>query len=213
MVSFETRNSFSDTTSDVIGIGAARRWIKSEMERCNAECGGRMKIEFDEHLARVAQPTPIINNVTTLAGEQTESRDRIYLVSGHYDSMRSTLILPGGLAPGANDDASGTTAVIELACMMSKYKYNATLIFMPVAGKEQGLLGSTFFAKAAKAKGLNIDGMITNDIIGNTRGSDGKVVRDRYLPKMKVDLVYRRDRCLRGGDHFPFLDQASRPCA
>ena len=255
LVSFETRNSLSDTTSDVRGIGAARRWIKSEMERCNAESGGRMKIEFDEHLApvsaRVAQPTPIVNIVATLPGEQAESRERIYLVSGHYDSMRSTPILPDGLAPGANDDASGTAAVIEMACVMSKYKFNATLIFMTVAGEEQGLLGSTFFAKAAKVKGLDIAGMITNDIIGNTRGSDGKVVSDhvrlfaegipplkempeewltlirtggendsparqlarfiktageRYVPRMKVDLIYRRDRYLRGGDHFPFLD-------
>ena len=255
LVSFETRNSLSDTTSDVRGIGAARRWIKSELERCNTKNGGRMKIEFDEHLApvsaRVAQPTPIVNIVATLPGEQIESRERIYLVSGHYDSMRSTPILPDGLAPGANDDASGTAAVIEMACVMSKYKFNATLIFMTVAGEEQGLLGSTFFAKAAKAKGLNIAGMITNDIIGNTRGSDGKVVRDRvrlfaegipplkempeewltlirtggendssarqlarfikttgerYVPRMKVDLIYRRDRYLRGGDHFPFLD-------
>jgi hypothetical protein len=255
LVSFETRNSLSDTTSDTKGIGAARRWIKSEMERCSTESGGRMKVAFDEHLApvsaRVARPTPIVNVVATLPGEQAESRDRIYLVSGHYDSMRSTPVDPDGLAPGANDDASGTAAVIEMACVMSKYKFNATLIFMTVAGEEQGLLGSTFFAKAAKAKGLNIAGMITNDIIGNTRGSDGKVVRDhvrlfaegipplkempeewlsiirtggendsparqlarfikaageRYVPKMTVDLIYRRDRYLRGGDHFPFLD-------
>jgi hypothetical protein len=165
--------------------------------------------------------------------------------------MRSTPIDPDGFAPGANDDASGTAAVIEMACVMSKYKFNATLVFMTVAGEEQGLLGSTFFAKAAKAKGMNIAGMITNDIVGNTKGSDGKVVRDhvrlfaegipplkemldewvalirtggendsparqlarhikasaeRYVPKMKVDLIYRRDRYLRGGDHFPFLD-------
>ena len=255
LVGFETRNSLSETVSDIKGIGAARRWIKSEMERCNAENGGRMKVEFDEHLApvsaRVAQPTPIVNVVATLPGEQAESRDRIYVVSGHYDSMRGTPIDPDGFAPGANDDASGTAAVIEMACVMSKYKFNATLVFMTVAGEEQGLLGSTFFAKAAKAKGLNIAGMITNDIIGNTKGSDGKVVRDhvrlfaegipplkempeewltlirtggendsparqlarfikaageRYVPKMNVDLIYRRDRYLRGGDHFPFLD-------
>ena len=255
LVSFETRNSLSDTTSDTRGIGAARRWIKSELENCNAANGGRMTVEFDEHLApvsaRVAQPTPIVNVVATLPGAQAESRDRIYLVSGHYDSMRGTPIAPDGFAPGANDDASGTAAVIEMACVMSKYKFNATLVFMTVAGEEQGLLGSTFFAKAAKAKGLNIAGMITNDIIGNTKGSDGKVVRDRvrlfaegvpplkempddwltlirtggendsparqlarfikaagerYVPKIKVDLIYRRDRYLRGGDHFPFLD-------
>ncbi len=255
LVGFETRNTLSDTVSETKGIGAARRWIKNEMERCNAANGGRLKVEFDEHLApisaRIPQPTPIINVVATLTGEQPESRDRIYVVSGHYDSMRGSPIDADGFAPGANDDASGTAAVIEMACVMSKYKFNATLVFMTVAGEEQGLIGATFFAKAAKAKGLNIAGMITNDIIGNSKGSDGKVVRDRvrlfaegiapmkemsddmltlirtggendsaprqlgrfikdaaerYVPKFTVDLIYRRDRYLRGGDHFPFLD-------
>ena len=104
LVSFETRNSLSDTTSDTKGVGAARRWIKSELESCNAATGGRMKIEFDEHLApisaRVAQPTPIVNVVATLPGEQAESRDRIYLVSGQYDSMRGTPTDPDGFALG-----------------------------------------------------------------------------------------------------------------
>ncbi len=255
LVGFETRNSLSDTVSDTTGVGAARRWIKSEMERCARANGGRMTVAFDEHLAavsaRVPQPTPIVNVVATLPGIEAESVDRIYLVSGHYDSMRGSPLNADGFAPGANDDASGTAAVMELACVMSKYKFNATLVFMTVAGEEQGLLGSTFYAKAAKAKGINIAGMITNDIIGNTRGSDGVVVRDRvrlfaegipplkempeewltlirtggendsparqlarhiktsaerYVPKMTVDLIYRRDRYLRGGDHFSFLD-------
>ena len=250
LVSFETRNSLSDTSSDTKGIGAARRWIKSELERCNMANGGRMKVEFDEHLApvspRVPMPTPIVNVIATLPGEQDESRNRIYLVSGHYDSMRGSPLDADGFAPGANDDASGTAAVIEMACVMSKHKFNATLIFMAVAGEEQGLLGSTFFAKAAKTKGLNIAGMITNDIIGNTKGSDGKIVKnrvrlfaegvtpmkemsdemltlirtggendsaprqlarfikqaaERHVPKMTVDIIYRRDRFLRGGDH------------
>src|ERR1043165_2954902 len=82
-------------------------------------------------------------------------------------------------APGADDDASGTAVSMELACVMSKYKFDATIVFMAVAGEEQGLLGSTGFAKAAKAKGLDIAGMFTNDIVGNTRGADGKVDRDR----------------------------------
>jgi hypothetical protein len=255
LVSFETRNSLSDTTSDTKGIGAARRWIKGELERCSAANGDRMKVEFDEHLAqtsaRIPQPTPIVNVVATLPGEQPESRDRMYVVSGHYDSMRGAPTDPDGFAPGANDDASGTAAVIEMACVMSKYKFNATLVFMTVAGEEQGLLGATFFAKAAKAKGLNIAGMITNDIVGNSKGSDGKIDKHRvrlfaegipplkempdemltlirtggendsaprqlgryikqagehYVPSMKVELIYRRDRYLRGGDHFPFLD-------
>ena len=255
LVGFETRNSLSETTSDSKGIGAARRWIKSELDRCSANNGGRLKVEFDEHLApvsaRVPQPTPIVNVVATLPGEQPESRDRVYVVSGHYDSMRGTPTDPDGFAPGANDDGSGTAAVMELACVMSKYKFKSTLIFMTVAGEEQGLLGATFFAKAAKAKGMNVAGMITNDIIGNTRGSNGVVERKKvrlfaegvpplkempdeivqlirtggendstprqlgrfikqagecYVPGMKVELIYRRDRYLRGGDHFPFLD-------
>ena len=255
LVSFETRNSLSDTTSESKGVGAARRWIKSELERCNTASGGRMKVAFDEHLApvgpRIPQPTAIVNVVATLPGEQAESRDRIYVVSGHYDSMRGSPTDPDGFAPGANDDASGTAAVMEMACVMSQYKFNASLVFMTVAGEEQGLLGSTFFAKAAKAQGMNIAGMITNDIVGNSRGSDGKVEKhrvrlfaegvpplqemseevltliraggendspprqlarfikqaaERYVPTMNVDLIYRRDRYSRGGDHFPFLD-------
>ncbi len=255
LVSFETRNSLSDTKSETRGIGAARRWIKSELERCAKDNGGRMKVEFDENIAqqavRIPQPTAIVNVVATLAGTQAESKDRLYVVSGHYDSMPSSPVDGETTAPGANDDASGTAAVMELACVMSKYKFDATLVFMTVAGEEQGLIGATFWAKNAKAKGLDVAGMITNDIIGNTKGADGTVIRDRvrlfaegvppvkeqseetitmlksggendfptrqlgrfiketadrHFTDIKVDLIYRRDRYLRGGDHSPFLD-------
>ncbi len=255
LVSFETRNSLSDTKSETRGIGAARRWIKSELERCAKDNGGRMKVEFDENIAqqavRIPQPTAIVNVVATLVGTQAESKDRLYVVSGHYDSMPSSPVDGETTAPGANDDASGTAAVMELACVMSKYKFDATLVFMTVAGEEQGLIGATFWAKNAKAKGLDVAGMITNDIIGNTKGADGTVIRDRvrlfaegvppvkeqseetitmlksggendfptrqlgrfiketadrHFTDIKVDLIYRRDRYLRGGDHSPFLD-------
>jgi peptidase M28-like protein len=140
---------------------------------------------------------------------------------------------------------------MELACVMARYEFDATLVFMAVAGEEQGLLGSSGWAKAAKAKGLDVAGMFTNDIVGNTRRADGKVdrgrvrlfaegvpplkalpdeivaalrtggendlptrslaryvkeVAERHVPQLKVDVIYRRDRYLRGGDHFPFLD-------
>jgi Peptidase family M28 len=259
LVSFETRNSLSDTKSETRGIGAARRWIKAELEKCakdNAKDGGaRMKVEFDENIAqqavRIPQPTPIVNVVATLPGTQAESKERLYVVSGHYDSMPSSPVDGETAAPGANDDASGTAAVMELACVMSKYQFDATLVFMAVAGEEQGLIGATFWAKAAKAKGLNVAGMITNDIIGNTKSADGTTIRDRvrlfaegvppvnplsdetitllrsggendfptrqlgrfiketadrHFSDFKVDLIYRRDRYLRGGDHSPFLD-------
>jgi len=253
LVSFGTRNSLSDTESNARGIGAARRWIKGELERCSQ--GTALKVEFDEHLVeggpRVPRPVNFVNVVATLPGAQVESRDRIYLVSGHYDSMPSDPMDGQTDAPGANDDASGTAVSMELACVMSKHRFDATLVFMAVSGEEQGLYGSTALATAAKAKGLNIAGMFTNDIIGNTRGPDGSVnkgrvrlfaegvpplkelppsilaalrtsgendlparqlarfVKDaaeRYVKGMTVDVIWRRDRFLRGGDHFPFLD-------
>ena len=255
LVGFGTRNSLSDTKSATRGIGAARNWIRAEFERCSKESGGRLQVALDTHRVesgpRIPKPTDIVNVVATLPGVQPESRERLYVVSGHYDSMPTSPTDPDTAAPGANDDASGTAAVIEMACVMSKYKFDATLVFLAVAGEEQGLLGSKGWADAAKAKGLNVAGMISNDIIGNTKGADGTVIRDRvrlfaegvppvktlpedvltllstggendlptrqlarlvmasaeqYVPQLKVDLIYRRDRYRRGSDHFSFLD-------
>jgi hypothetical protein len=255
LAAFGTRSTLSETESNTRGIGAARRWIKSELDACNKASGGRMKVEFDSFIApvspRIAKPTEIVNVVATLPGTQSESKDRIYVVSGHYDSM-PTLPTDGTTdAPGANDDASGTAASMELACVMSKYQFDATIVFMAVAGEEQGLVGARHWATQAKARGANIAGMITNDIIGNTRGIDGTVERNRvrlfaegvpqgelsdevtrmlraggendlptrqlarhikasadnHLKDIRVDIIYRRDRYLRGGDHIPFLEQ------
>jgi len=253
LASFGTRNSLSNPDDEKRGIGAARRWIKAELERCSA--GTPLQVAFDEHLvesaARVPKPTKFVNIVATLPGTQPESRDRIYVVSGHYDSMPSSPVDPEKDAPGANDDASGTAVSMELACVMSKHKFPATLVFMAVAGEEQGLLGATGWARNAKAKNLDIGAMFTNDIVGNTRDADGKVDRShvrlfaegvpaktplpdnvlealrtggendlptrqlaryiqetaaKYVKDLRVDVIWRRDRYLRGGDHFPFLD-------
>ncbi|MES2260754.1 MAG: M28 family metallopeptidase [Pseudomonadota bacterium] len=178
LVSFETRHTMSETESDTVGIGAARRWIKSEMERCGAQNGGRLQVAFDSHVApvsqRISRRTEIVNVVATLPGTQDSSRERIYVVSGHYDSRNTDVMDEKGAAPGANDDASGTAAVMELACVMSRYKFDATLVFMAVAAEEQGLLGSAHWAEQAKLKNLNIAGMFTNDIIGSSRDEHGK---------------------------------------
>ena len=256
LVSFKTRHTMSDTTSETEGIGAARRWIKGEMERCGAAAGGRLQVEFDSHIApvsaRISRPTEIVNVVATLPGTQDESKERMYVVSGHYDSRNTDVMDAQGVAPGANDDASGTAAVMEMACVMAKYKFDATLVFMTVAAEEQGLLGSAHWAEQAKQKNLNIAGMFTNDIIGSSRDEHGKiddkqvrlfaeglpvqkensdVVRtliqtggendslsrqlaravklagERYVPNFKVNIIQRRDRYLRGGDHMPFLER------
>lgn len=179
LVSFQTRHTMSETESDTVGIGAARRWIKSEFERCNAQAGGRLQVEFDSHIApvsrRISRPTEIVNVVATLPGTQDAAKERIYVVSGHYDSRNTDVMDATGFAPGANDDASGTAAVMEMACVMAKYKFDATLVFMTVAAEEQGLLGAAHWAEQAKQKKLNIAGMFTNDIIGSSRDEHGKV--------------------------------------
>lgn len=256
LVGFRTRHTMSDTVSETEGIGAARRWIKSELERCGAAQGGRLQVAFDSHVApvsaRISRPTEIVNVVATLPGTQPASVGRMYVVSGHYDSRNTDIMDAKGDAPGANDDASGTAAVIEMACVMARYKFDATLVFMTVAAEEQGLLGAAHWAEQAKQKNLNIAGMFTNDIIGSSRDEHGKVdntqvrlfaeglpvqkensdaVRtliqtggendslsrqlaravkeagERYVPKFKVNIIQRRDRYLRGGDHMPFLER------
>ena len=181
LVGFGTRHSLSETESETHGIGAARRWIKSEFERYSRESGGRLQVEFDEFTqpagGRVPKPTQLVNVVATLPGSQPESKDRIFVVSGHYDSCvcAQDVLDATSDAPGANDDGSGTAAVMEIARVMSKYEFDATLVFMTVAAEEQGLFGSTHWAEMAKQKGLNIAGMITNDIIGSSHAEDGHV--------------------------------------
>ncbi|GAC1427605.1 MAG: M20/M25/M40 family metallo-hydrolase [Burkholderiaceae bacterium] len=179
LVSFGTRHSASDTASDTRGIGGARRWIQAELERCSAQTGGHLQITLDSHVhpsgGRLLAPTEIVNVVATLPGMQKESRGRMYVVSGHYDSINGDQLDATGAAPGANDDASGTAAVIEMACVMARHSFNATLVFMAVAAEEQGLFGSTNWAERARLKNLNIAGMFTNDIIGSSRADDGRV--------------------------------------
>ena len=174
LVSFQTRHSMSDTRSETTGIGAARRWIRSELERCGA---GRLEVGFDSHVApagpRLSSPTEIVNVVARLKGNI--SSDRYYVVNGHYDSRASDVMDAKSFAPGANDDASGTAAVMEMACVMARHKFDATLVFMAVAAEEQGLFGAAHWARQAREKNLNIAGMFTNDIIGSSRSEHGDI--------------------------------------
>ena len=178
LASFGTRHTLSRTDSDSQGIGAARRWIKAELDECSRAAGARLKVELDSFIQpparRVPEPVEIVNVVATLPGTQPQSANRIYVVSGHYDSMPSDVMDPKSPAPGANDDASGVAAVMEMACVMALHRFDATVVFMAVAGEEQGLLGSAHWAEEAKKRGLNIAGMISNDIIGSPTGPDGR---------------------------------------
>lgn len=168
LVSFGTRNTLSEQDNPTRGIGAARDWLFSEFEKISTACGNCLTIEKQSFTqpkaARVPEPTVLTNVVATLKG--TTDPDRIYVVSGHYDSMCTSPTDAKCDAPGANDDASGTAAVVEMARIMSKQKYDATIIFMAVPGEEQGLLGARYFAVQALEKKMNIEAMFTNDIVG-----------------------------------------------
>src|SRR5215204_1557878 len=181
LVSFGTRNTLSEQNDPKRGIGAARDWLYAEFMKAAEASNGRMTVEKQSYeqpkAARVPEATTITNVVATLKGSQPEATDRIYVVSGHYDSMCNSPTDAKCDAPGANDDASGTAAVLEMARVLAKYEFDATIIFMAVAGEEQSLLGSTYFATQAKQKNWDIDAMFTNDIVGNTLGGNG--VRDR----------------------------------
>jgi hypothetical protein len=211
LVSFETRHTMSDTTSDKRGIGAARRWIKSELERCGAGANGRLQVAFDSHIApvsaRISKPTEIVNVVATLPGTQAASKDRLYVVSGHYDSRNTDIMDAEGIQPGANDDASGTAAVMEMACVMAREKFDATLVFMTVAAEEQGLLGAAHWAELAKQNNWNVAGMFTNDIIGSSRADDGRIDNTQVrlfaesLPNVKEMNDANRTLLATGGEN------------
>ena len=166
LVSFQTRLTLSAQDPDSIkaghGIGAAREWIREEFERYSRDCGGCLEVKSDSFTeaptARIPKPTVITNVYAVLKGTDPEGARRIVLVTGHYDSRNSDTFDVSGIAPGANDDASGTAVSLECARVLSKLKFPATIIFLTVAGEEQGLNGSTHFAKMAKGARLEYRG-------------------------------------------------------
>jgi Zn-dependent M28 family amino/carboxypeptidase len=184
LVSFKSRHTLSDTTSKTTGSGAARNWIKSEYERYAADSHGRMTVQFDTFTQpkgeRVDKPVKLKNVLAILKG--TDPKDtRVYIVSGHYDSRINDVMDPNGDEPGANDDASGTAVSLEIARVMAKRSFPATIIFMAVVGEEQGLYGSSHVAKRAKAEGWNVDAMLNNDIVGNTHGMETDLKDNRSV--------------------------------
>jgi hypothetical protein len=184
LVSFKTRNTLSDTTSKTEGIGAARNWIKAEMEKYAAASNGRMRVEFDTFTqpagGRFDKPTVLKNVLAILKG--TDPTDtRVYVVSGHYDSRVTDVMNIKGMAPGAVDDASGTAVSMEICRVMAQRSFPATIIFMAVPGEEQGLNGSAHVAKRAKDENWNVDAMLNNDITGNTHGQDNDLKDNTHV--------------------------------
>ena len=175
LVSFGNRSTLSSgiPAESGKGIAAAREWIKSEFERYSKECGGCLEVKTDDFTEspqdRIPKPTELTNVYAVLRGSDPANADRVVLVTGHYDSRNSTNENTTDPAPGANDDGSGTAVSLECARVMSKHKFPATIIFLTVAGEEQGLNGSRHFAKMAKAQGWNLEAALNKDIVGGNK--------------------------------------------
>ena len=177
LVGFQNRSTLSAQDPSSIaagkGIGAARDWIQAELAGYSKACGGCLEIKTDTFregpVDRIPQPIEITNVYAVQKGTNPGEAGRIVLVTGHYDSRNSENLNTTDPAPGANDDASGTAVSLECARVLSQYKFPATLIFLTVAGEEQGLNGSRHFAQMAKAEGWSLEAVLNNDIVGGDR--------------------------------------------
>jgi hypothetical protein len=210
LVSFGTRLTLSAQDPASIatghGIGAAREWIKAEFERYSKECGGCLEVKTDsfteEPTQRIPNSTEITNVYAVLKGTEPANAKRMVLVTGHYDSRNSDTLDVSGDAPGANDDGSGTAVSLECARVLSKMKFPATIIFLTVAGEEQGLNGSRHFAKMAKDQGWELEAVLNNDIVGGDKSAeqDRSVVRvfSEGVPTAATEQDLRRIRGLGG---------------
>ena len=181
LVAFWNRNTLSSMDPQIYqqgrGVKAAREWIQAEFERVSAQCGGCLNVQtltFTQQPApRVPQATEIADVYAVLQGTDPVESKHIYLVTGHYDTRNGDTLNTKDEAPGANDDTSGTAVSLECARVLSRYKFPGTIVFLAVAGEEQGLNGSDYFARWAKQQGWQIEAVLNNDIVGgNTTPGD-----------------------------------------
>lgn len=176
LVSFGTRHTLSSADDPKRGIGAARRWAEGEFRKTGTACGNCLEIVLPEKMVqgdRIPQPVRIVNVVAIQRG--TERPNEVVIVQGHIDSRGSDVMDAKSDAPGANDDGSGTALVLEAARLLSKKKFPSTIVYAVLSGEEQGLFGGALLAEYAKAQGWTVKAVLNNDIVGNTRGSDGLV--------------------------------------
>jgi Peptidase family M28 len=174
LVSFGTRSTISETTSDTRGIGAARRWVKSQFEDYSRQCGGCLEIVTPSGVfngKRYDKPTEVMDVVAIQRG--TTDPDRVVVITGHLDSRNSDTMNVTKDAPGANDDASGVAALMEAARVLSKHKFAATIVYSADSGEEQGLDGGKVIANYAKDHGWRVEADLNNDIVGNSHGMNG----------------------------------------
>ena len=207
MVAFGTRSTVGSVTDKKKGIGAARNWVLSKFDQWAAASGGRLTAFVDTTTyaadgKRVKSDINLGNTVATLKG--TDPNDsRIFIISGHLDSRRTDVMDGTNDAPGANDDGSGSAAVMECARVMSRHSFPATIIFVTVSGEEQGLLGSGYMAKKAKAANWNIEAVLNNDIVGSNNSNETNIIDNTRvrvfsegLPFYDLDKQARQIRAL-----------------
>lgn len=180
LVAFGTRNTLSTQTDPKRGIGAARNWVLAKFNEFARQSGGRLSAFIDTTTLqpdgrRVDMPLLLGNVTATLKGTDPADK-RIFIISGHLDNMRSNVMDRTGDAPGANDDGSGTAAVMECARVMSKYSFPATVIFVAMSGEEQGLLGARFMSEKAKKEGWHIEAVLNNDIMGSNNSNETNII-------------------------------------
>jgi Zn-dependent M28 family amino/carboxypeptidase len=177
LVAFGTRHTLSDTLSDTQGIGAARRWIFAEFERISRECGGCLEVTYVSDVVpggpqgRIPADANVVNVVAIQRGASDPGR--YVVIQGHYDSRVSDVMDATSEAPGANDNGTGTAAAIEAARVLSRQRFDGTIVYAALAGEEQGLFGGRILAAHARENGWRVAGVLNNDIIGNTRGIGG----------------------------------------
>jgi hypothetical protein len=199
MVAFGTRNTLSTQTDPQRGIGAARLWVLGKFNEFARQSGGRLTALIDTTTLapdgrRVDAPLLLGNVVATLKGTDPQD-DRLFIISGHLDNMRTNVMDRTGDAPGANDDASGVAAVIECARIMSQRSFPATIIFIAVSGEEQGLLGAKFMADKKKKDSAYIEAVLNNDIMGSNNSSETNIINNTKIRVFSEGLpAYELDK-------------------
>jgi len=185
LVSFGTRNTLSTQTDPKRGIAVARQWVLSRFNEFAKQSGGRLTAFIDtttlQKDGRRVDTTLLLGNVVATLKGTDPGDDRIFIISGHLDNMRTSVMDRTGDAPGADDDGSGTAAVMECARIMCKNSFPATIIFVAVSGEEQGLLGSTYMAEKAKKENRNIEAVLNNDIMGSNNSSETNNVNNNKV--------------------------------
>jgi hypothetical protein len=177
LVGFGTRHTLSDTTSPTRGIGAARRWIKTEFDRISAACGGCLEVRYVSEVyppqPRIPDPVNVVNVMAVLRGGSDPAR--YVIMAGDIDSRVSDVMNASDSAPGANDNASGIAGTLEAARVLSRHRFAASIVFLALSGEEQGLLGGRTVARLAADSGWRIEAVLNNDMIGNVAGTNGVV--------------------------------------